>query len=393
MYFSSPKNKVYMIQEVVSKFKDLYKSQPSVFRSPARINIIGEHTDYNAGFVLPAAINKEMYFAVAPNNVKAFRFFAFDLNESAEIHCSQIEIQTSKTWTNYLLGVVAQLIKKGIEISGVDVVVGGTIPIGAGVSSSAAMECGFLFALNTLFSLNLSTWDMAKMAQMAEHEFAGVKCGIMDQFAVMFGKKNQVMKLDCRSLEFSYSPFQLDDYSILLCDTAVKHTLASSEYNLRRTECEKGVAEVAKHFPNIHSLRDVSLNQLNHCASQLSALTINRCSYVIEENIRLEKTCEAMQSNDLETVGKMIYASHEGLSKKYEVSCKELDILVDIARNTQGVLGARMMGGGFGGCTINIVHKESVANFKQRVQKEYYLAHNKPENIIAVAITEGTSIM
>jgi len=382
-----------MIQEIVSSFKDLYTTTPLVFRSPARINIIGEHTDYNGGFVLPAAINKEMYVAVAHNNIHAFRCYAYDLHESAHIACSQVEVQHTKTWTNYLLGVVAQLKQKGIVIDGVDVVVGGTIPIGAGVSSSAAMECGFLFALNSLFSLNLSTIEMVKMAQMAEHEFAGVKCGIMDQFAVMFGKKDQVIKLDCRSLEYSYSPLLLNDYSILLCDTGVKHALASSEYNIRRAECEEGTRVVAQHFPNISLLRDVSLEQLNSCAGELSEETIRRCSYVIEENIRLETTCKAVQNNDYKTLGEMIFASHEGLKHKYNVSCKELDSLVDIAHSTQGVLGARMMGGGFGGCTINIVHKDSVADFKQRVQKEYYHALNKPKNIMEVAIAEGTGIM
>jgi len=381
-----------MVQEVTTTFRNIYKTNPFVFRSPARINIIGEHTDYNGGFVLPAAINKEMYFAIAPNSLKTFRFFAFDLKESAEIHCSKIEKQTIKPWTNYLLGVVAQLKKRDIEIDGVDVVLGGTIPIGAGVSSSAAMECGFLYALNSLFSINLSTIEMVKMAQMAEHEFAGVKCGIMDQFAVMFGKQNHVIKLDCRSLEYSYSALQLNNYSILLCDTGVKHSLASSEYNIRRQECEEGTSVVAKQFPNIHLLRDVNLEQLKACASQLSEETLRRCSYVIEENLRLENTCKALQNNDYKTFGEMIYASHEGLKNKYNVSCNELDSLIDIAHATEGVLGARMMGGGFGGCTINIVHNQAVSLFKDRVKRDYYRKNNKPENIIEVAITEGTSL-
>jgi len=380
-----------MIQEVTSGFKELFKSKPELFRSPARINIIGEHTDYNAGFVLPAAINKEMYFAVAPNTLNTFRFHAFDLNESVEIPCSKVAKQPTKLWSNYLLGVVAQIQKRNIDVTGVDVVFGGTIPIGAGVSSSAALECGFLYALNSLFSFNFSTIEMVKMAQLAEHEYAGVKCGIMDQFAVMFGKQNQVIKLDCRSLEYSYSPFQLSNYSIILCDTGVKHTLASSEYNLRRAECERGVSIVSKRHPNISSLRDISLDQLYDCSDMLSPLTLSRCSYVIEENNRLERTCTALQNNDLETVGKMIYASHEGLQKKYEVSCKELDLLVDLSQKVQGVLGARMMGGGFGGCTINIVQKDAVTNFKNLVRNEYYAKYNKQENIIEVAITQGTS--
>lgn len=379
-----------MINDIFTIFQDLYKSQPRLFRSPGRINIIGEHTDYNNGFVLPAAINKEMYFAVAPNSTGTFRMFAYDLNEKAEIRTSDVTVQTNKTWTNYLLGVIDQLAKRGIRVGGVDVVVGGTIPIGAGVSSSAAMECGFLFALNNIFSLGLETMEMVKMAQMAEHEFAGVKCGIMDQFAVMFGKKDAVMRLDCRSLDFEYKNLKLDNYSILLCDTGVKHSLASSEYNKRRQECEKGVSVVSQHFQGINSLRDVSTEQLQHCSGELSQRTFDQCSYVIEENIRLNNACIALENNDLKTLGQMMYASHEGLKTKYKVSCPELDTLVEIACSTEGVIGARMMGGGFGGCTINIVHKDALENFEAKVRERYYLPTGKPENIIKVAISDGT---
>lgn len=382
---------VYMVQEVISRFKEKFSYTPLVFRSPGRINIIGEHTDYNGGFVLPAAINKEMYFAIAHNTAQKFRFYANDLNEYAEFDCEKISRQTSKLWTNYLLGILAQLEKIGIYISGVDVVVGGTIPIGAGISSSAAMECGFLYALNSLFTLNLSTIQMVKMSQMAEHEYAGVKCGIMDQFAVMFGKKDQVIKLDCRSLEYSYSPLELKDYTILLCDSVVKHSLASSEYNIRRTECEEGVRIVSQRYSGVETLRDVTLEQLLRCANKLSESTLRRCSYVIEENIRLENTCAALAEHDYDMLGKMIYASHEGLQKKYNVSCDELDILVDIAYATNGVLGARMMGGGFGGCTINIVHNDAVDHFIHTVQNEYYKKYSKKENIIPVGIADGTS--
>jgi galactokinase len=380
-----------MINDILTTFQGLYKCQPRLFRSPGRINIIGEHTDYNNGFVLPAAINKEMYFAVAPNTTSSFRMFAYDLNEKTEISTSEVAIQKSKTWSNYLLGVVDQLAKRGVSIGGVDVVVGGTIPIGAGVSSSAAMECGFLFSLNSVFSLGLGTMEMVKMAQMAEHEFAGVKCGIMDQFAVMFGKKDAVMRLDCRSLDFDYESLKLDNYSILLCDTGVKHSLASSEYNNRRLECERGVSVVAKHFTGISSLRDVSLEQLQYCSGELSKRTFDQCSYVIEENIRLNNACKALENNDLKTLGQMIYASHEGLKTKYEVSCPELDTLVEIARSTEGVIGSRMMGGGFGGCTINILHNDALENFEEKIRNGYYLPTGKPENIIKVAISDGTS--
>ncbi len=284
-----------MVQDIISRFKSLYGSNPSVFRSPGRINIIGEHTDYNEGFVLPAAIDRELYFAVAHNSLNKFRFFAYDLSSTAEIPCDLIEIQKKETWSNYLLGVVAQLSKKGIKVSGLDVVVGGNIPIGAGLSSSAAMECGFIFAIDKLFSLGLSTIEMVKMAQMAEHEYAGVKCGIMDQFTVMHGKADRVIKLDCRSLDFSYEPLDLGDYRILLCNTEVKHNLASSEYNIRRQECEQGVKIVAGHFPGIHSLRDVSMEQLESCRDQLLGKIYDRCSFVIQENSRLEQTCQALE--------------------------------------------------------------------------------------------------
>lgn len=378
-----------MLQLVQTCFVDKFSNKPYLFRSPGRINIIGEHTDYNEGFVLPAAINKELYFAVAPNNKGFFRFYATNLNEYTEI--SELKIQKEKTWSNYLLGVVDQLQKVGISVPNIDVVVGGNIPIGMGVSSSAAMECGFLFALNSIFEYGFSTLEMVKMAQKAEHEFAGVKCGIMDQFAVMFGKKDHVIKIDCRSHDYQYFPLQIGDYNIFLCDSAVKHTLASSEYNIRRQECEQGVKILSQKFPNIHSLRDVSMEQIEDCASQMTPKVLNRCVYVVGENIRLEKACQAMNVGDIQSVGEMMYTTHEGLSRLYEVSCKELDALVQIAHSQAGVVGARVMGGGFGGCTINLVHQDVMNDFKEKVRKEYYQKFGKKENFMEVKICDGTS--
>ncbi len=380
-----------MIREITSKFTDLFNSNPLLFRSPGRINIIGEHTDYNEGFVLPAAIDKEIVFAVYPNNLKTLRAFAFDLDKYAEIPILNIQKQTDNLWVNYFGGIIDQLSKKNINIEGIDVVVGGNIPIGAGMSSSAAMECGFIFALNSIFSLGLKTIEMVKMAQMAEHEFAGVKCGIMDQFAVMHGKEKMVMKLDCRSLDFRYEPLDLKDHTILLCDTKVKHNLASSEYNIRRQECEEGVNIIAKKFQNVKSLRDISSEQMEICKNDLNPTVYSRCNYVIEENLRLEKTCIALEKNDLETVGKMLYGSHDGLKNLYSVSCPELDQLVEIALNTEGVAGARMMGGGFGGCTINILHQDAVSDFKNKVNELYYRKKRISESFYEVGIREGTS--
>lgn len=296
-----------MISEITSKFIDLFNSKPLLFRSPGRINIIGEHTDYNEGFVLPAAIDKELVFAIYPNNLKTLRAFAFDLEKFAEIPIPNIQRQTDNLWVNYLGGIIDQLRKNNISIEGIDVVVGGNIPIGAGMSSSAAIECGFIYALNSIFSLDLKTIEMVKMAQMAEHEFAGVKCGIMDQFAVMHGKEKMVMKLDCRSLDFRYEPLDLKDHTILLCDIKVKHNLASSEYNIRRQECEEGVQIVAKKFPDVKSLRDISLEQLEICKNDLNTTVYSRCKYVIEVNLRLDKTCIALEKDELEIVGKMLY--------------------------------------------------------------------------------------
>ena len=379
------------IQSVISKFKSLYTSDPSVFRAPGRINIIGEHTDYNNGFVLPTAINKEMYFAIAPNTEQKIRLFAYDLDESLEISLSEITKQTKCAWANYLLGVIHQLQKHEIPIQGVNVVFGGNIPIGAGISSSAAIECGFLYALNELFNLQLDSITITKFAQKAEHEYAGVNCGIMDQFAVVFSKEDTVIKLDCKTLEHEYVPLFLHDYKIILCDSNVSHNLASSEYNVRRDQCNEGVDLISKKFPFIFSLRDVSISLLEECKQLLPVIIYNRCLYVVEENNRVLAMCNALQESDYFRVGELLYESHEGLQHLYEVSCKELDELVEIAKNTPGVLGARMMGGGFGGCTLQIVHNSSVNRFVAIIQKEYYEKHHKQENIIIAELTKGVS--
>lgn len=379
------------MQNIISKFKILYKSEPSVFRAPGRINIIGEHTDYNNGFVLPTAINKEMYFAIAPNTDQKIRLFAYDLDERLEISLSDISIQKKYTWANYLLGVIHQLQKNDISIQGVDVVFGGTIPVGAGISSSAAIECGFLYALNGLFELKLDDLTITKFAQKAEHEYAGVNCGIMDQFAVVFSKEDTVIRLDCKTLEYEYVPLSLHDYKIILCNSNVSHNLASSEYNVRRNQCNVGVEFISQKYASVTSLRDVTLAMLEECKTLLTNVVYDRCLYVVEENNRVLAMCEALQKSDYAKIGELLYQSHEGLQYLYEVSCKELDELVAIARTVPGVLGARMMGGGFGGCTLQIVHNSGVDKFVATIQKEYYLKHNKQENIIIAELTKGVS--
>jgi galactokinase len=260
------------------------------------------------------------------------------------------------------------------------------------MSSSAAIEVGMAFAINHLFGYNYSKLELVKFAQMAEHEYAGVKCGIMDQFASMYGKANHVIKLDCRSLEYQYFPLDTTNHLLVLVNTGVKHSLASSEYNKRRQECENGVALLKKYVPAVNSLRDVNLELIESHKNEFNPVTYNRCSYVIEENIRLEKACNALEQGNFEEFGKMMFGSHYGLKNKYEVSCPELDILVELAKSIDGVLGARMMGGGFGGCTINLVKKEAVATFEKAILNGYKTPEGKQPQIIKVVIEDGARV-
>jgi galactokinase len=381
-----------MINDIVSKFKELYEQEPVLVRSPGRVNLIGEHTDYNNGFVLPAAINKEVYFAVAPNSTNSFRAYAYDLHEQAEFSLQDVK-KSDIGWANYLLGVIAQIQKAGHQLSGFDVVFGGNIPIGAGLSSSAAIECGLGFALNHIFKLNIDKFDLVKMGQKAEHEFAGVMSGIMDQFANTFGRKNHVVKLDCRSLEYQYYPFDITDYRIVLCDTQVKHSLASSEYNTRRKECEAGVALLQKHYPQVQSLRDVTEEMINAHESEFEPIILKRCRYVVQENNRVEAACLDLENNNLAAFGQKMFASHQGLQHDYEVSCEELDFLADLARQDDSVIGARMMGGGFGGCTINLVKLNGLDAFTQKMTSAYQQQFDVTLKTYVAEIVDGTGLV
>ncbi len=359
-----------MQHAIRTKFTELYKQQPQLFRSPGRVNLIGEHTDYNNGFVLPAAINKEIVFAIALNNTQTINLYSLDMQEQASFELQSIE-PSDIGWANYLLGVVAQFQKANYKIGGFDLVFGGNIPIGAGLSSSAAVECGLAFALNELHGFGLNRMILAEMAQKAEHEFAGVRCGIMDQFASLFGKDGHAVKLDCRSLEYEYFPFDMSHYRIVLCDSQVKHSLASSEYNTRRQECETGVAILQKHYPKVGSLRDATIEMLEKHQPEFDPVVYKRCSFIVQENNRVLDACKALQENDLVFFGQKMYASHAGLQHDYEVSCPELDFLVEQAKQQSSVLGARMMGGGFGGCTINIVSINAVDDFVAAMSAAY----------------------
>jgi galactokinase len=359
-----------MIQQVTANFKARFNEEPTLFRSPGRVNIIGEHTDYNNGFVLPAAIDKAIYIGISKRNDDVISLFSEEFNESFETKVSQVK-PTDKGWPNYILGIVDQLNKKGHKIAGFNLNIDGDIPIGSGLSSSAAVECATGFALNEVFGLNLSRLDLAFIAQKAEHEFAGVRVGIMDMFASLFGKKDHVIKLDCQSLDYEYVPLILKGFKIVLLNTNVKHSLSSSEYNTRRQQCEEGVALVKEHHPEVKTLRDVTMEMLDQYVKPKNELVYRRCKYVVEENQRLLAACEDLKNGHVEALGEKMFQSHDGLSKEYEVSCKELDFLVDAVRNNPTVLGARMMGGGFGGCTINIVKEEAIDGLIRELSGSY----------------------
>jgi len=377
---------------IQSKFTELFDKKPIVVKSPGRINLIGEHTDYNEGFVLPAAIDKEIVIAIQKNGSQECRLFSHDFHESLTFDLDDFE-RMNGGWGNYVMGVVAQLQKAGYELEGFDLVFGGDVPVGAGLSSSAALENGVCLALSELFGLGLERLAMLKYAQKAEHEFAGVQCGIMDQFASMMGKDNHAIRLDCRSLEFNYFPIELGNYQIILCDTQVKHSLADSAYNDRRRECHEGVEAIQKYHPSVQSLRDVTVDMLDEVKADVSEVVYTRCKYVIEENERLLKGCELLEQGDIKGFGQQMYGSHDGLSKMYEVSCKELDFLADFAKSKETVAGARMMGGGFGGCTINLVEKAHKATFEKEVAAAYKDEFGTDLQIYEVAVTDGTRVM
>lgn len=379
------------LSDIRAKFIQLFKAEPILIQAPGRINLIGDHTDYNDGFVMPAAIDKRVSFAIAPNSKNIFRFCAIDLDqyyETENIEPAPLEFN----WTNYLLGVLAQFLKEGTELSGVDCVFQSTIPIGAGLSSSAAIECGFAFGLNNIFQTGFDSYKLAKIAQKAEHEYTGVMCGIMDQYASIFGKSGKVFRLDCRSYKHEYFPFDVNKYALILCDTNIKHELASTEYNLRRNECEKGVSILKNIMPSIEALRDVNLTIINKYKAAFDTVTFKRCLYVVKENSRVVQASTALNNLNYEAFGELMYQSHEGLQYEYEVSCRELDILVALTKNMDHVLGSRMMGGGFGGCTINLVVRSKINEFRETIVNSYNYETGSIPSIYSVTLGNGVSI-
>ncbi len=369
-------------------FQERFKRSPFLFVAPGRINLIGEHIDYNDGFVMPAAVDRHMIFAIAPNNNDRCNIYAQDFQEGVTF--SLQDLNPGETWVNYLMGVIERFSQRGLPVKGVDCVFGGNILAGSGLSSSAALCCGFAFALNEIFKCGLSRLDLAKIAQFSEHEFAGVNCGIMDQYASLFGKEGYALILDCRALTNGYLPFKFDDIDIVLIDTKVKHSLGASAYNDRRASCEEGVRILKEYYPNIQALRDVDLKSLEAAKSSLSEDTFMKCRFVVNEIERTKQAAKFLKEHDLKSFGKLMFESHWGLSEEYNVSCAESDFLVATAQESPNdVLGARQVGGGFGGCTINLIRKEAVKDFSEKVRKKYVATFEKEPDFYSIKLSQG----
>ena len=375
---------------VRKKFLELFDTSPILIRSPGRINLIGEHTDYNDGYVMPAAIDRHIFAAIDFSEDAHSTLYSVKHNEFFSFHTSDPAKVKSPLWANYLLGVVKKFADEGHIVKAFNCVIDGDVPTGAGLSSSAALECSFAFALNHLHQFNISKIELIHIAQWAEHNYAGVKCGIMDQFSSVMGLEGNAFVLDCRSLEYRYTPIDLTKCSIVLCDTMVKHSLASSEYNTRRAECEEGVSIIRKYYPNVKSLRDANLTMIENHRTAFPTKVCNRCTYVIEENSRVLDASKDLDNRDLASFGKKMYESHHGLSELYEVSCDELDFLVAETKRIPGVLGARMMGGGFGGCTINLITKSAVDDFIKIIRRSYQDQFDVDMKVYIVSLMNGT---
>lgn len=380
-----------MIMDIERQFQQYFGKDCLIAAAPGRVNLIGEHTDYNQGFVLPGAIDRHIYIAMAPNQHNKLNLVAPGFGGSFSFELDHMH--PVKGWPTYLLGMIYMIMPEKHLPQGMDILISGNVPIGAGMSSSAALCSAFGLALNEFFRLGLSGMQIALLAQKTEHRFAGLQCGIMDPFASLHGKAGHLMKLDCRSLEYEYIPFDFPDIRIILVNSMVSHSLASSEYNLRRQQCEGGVAVLKKYEPSIHSLRDLQPALLEEHKAELDETVYKRCHFIVEENQRLLDGCEDLKNNDLDAFGKLMYASHAGLSNEYEVSCRESDFLVNEINKLNGVKGARQMGGGFGGCIITLVDHNAEESFIRDIQKKYELQYEKIPDCYVMNIGEGAKIL
>jgi galactokinase len=375
--------------ELAAAFSKLSIRMPRFFQAPGRVNLIGDHTDYNEGFVMPASINRFAYMAMQTNEKDSLIVNAIDLKEGVELPFKDLNRNDDGHWSNYFIGVLSIFKSRGIDVSGVDCVFQSDVPIGAGLSSSAALSCCFAFGLNELFHVGFTKKELVDIAQETEHRFALVNCGNMDQTASLFGKEGQAMLFDCKTRAIVYSPLNIGEYEFLLVDTKVKHSLADSAYNERRAQCELGVKKLKINFPKVSSLRDVTIAMLDQTA--LPALIDKRCRYVVEENARVQKAALLLKKNDLTGFGALMCLSHEGLSNEYEVSCAELDFIVEKAKTSIGILGVRMMGGGFGGCCIMLIRSVNVAAFKTNMEFNYRAQFNQKPEFYSFSTSNGAS--
>ena len=372
-----------MKEKIKQEFAKRFGEGGTMYASTGRINLIGEHTDYNGGFVFPGAIDKCIAAQIKENGTDKVRVYSIDIDDYAEFGLNEEDAPKAQ-WARYIFGVCRETIKRGFVVKGFDTVFAGNVPLGAGLSSSAALESCFAFAMNDMFNENkIDKFELARIGQSTEHNYCGVNCGIMDQFASVFGKKNCLMRLDCRSMEFQYFPFEPKGYKLVLVDSVVKHELVDSPYNKRRQSCERVAATIG-----VETLRDAEMADLEKVKSQISEEDYCRAKYVIEEKQRVLDVCDALQAGDYDTVGDRMYKTHEGMSKLYEVSCEELDYLNDIAKEC-GVTGSRIMGGGFGGCTINLVKDELYDNFIAVAKAKFNEKYGHEPKIYDVVISDG----
>ena len=380
-------------ESVISTYEQLFNKKPEiVVQACGRINIIGEHTDYNDGFVLPAAIDRYIYFAVGKSGDLNCKWHAFDIDQTDEFELPTLG-KSEKLWVNYLKGILDQFQRDGHALAGINCVFGGNLPIGSGLSSSAAIEGGFGLAVSTLFDLEYAKKDLATLAQRSSNSFVGIPCGIMDQFASLMGKESNVIQLDCRSLEFQYFPFHSDDYTLLLVNSHVTHDLTASGYPDRVRESRAGLEILKKRYPEITSFRDVTIEMLESCNAELGDKIYRRCAYIIKEIHRVPKASIALTDSNFPELGRLMTQTHFGTRDEYEVSCPEIDFLVDYAINRSEVLGSRMMGGGFGGCTINLVEKQHLELFKAKISSAYFQKQGIRPEMYEMNIVEGTSVV
>jgi galactokinase len=374
---------------VRSDFLELYEREPRLFWAPGRVNLIGEHTDYNDGFVLPMAIDAGTVVAAARREDRMVRVRSANLDESAEFDLDRAGEPVRHIWLDYVEGMARSLEETGLQLAGADLLIQSDVPLGAGLSSSAALEISVGLAFLQLSCINIDRRALALAGQRSEHNYVGIKCGIMDQYIAAVGRAGHALLIDCRTLESALIPMNLTDAAVVVCDTRVKHALASSEYNLRREQCSRGVELLREVMPDIRALRDVSLAEFEHHQARLPELIRNRCRHVVTENARTLAAAEALKAGDLKAMGELMYASHHSLDRDYEVSSPELNLLVEIARSFDGVIGARMTGGGFGGCTVNLVRFGSLPIFREVVTREYQSVTGTAPQICVFEASDG----